>query len=45
MFTLTRRYLEQRCITVHVAGTREAVRIYNDLAQDALAAGLFHSTC
>jgi hypothetical protein len=41
----TRRYLEQRSITVHVAETREAVRIYNDLAEGTLVAGLFHSTC
>jgi hypothetical protein len=30
---------------VHAAQTREAVRIYNDLAQDVPVAGLFHSTC
>jgi hypothetical protein len=41
----TRRYLEQRSITVHVAETREAVKIYNDLAEGTLVAGLFHSTC
>ena len=41
----TRRYLEERSITVHVAETREAVRIYNDLTEGALVAGLFHSTC
>jgi hypothetical protein len=41
----TRRYLEARSITVHVAETREAVKIYNDLTQGALVAGLFHSTC
>jgi hypothetical protein len=29
---------------VHVAETRETVEIYNDLAQSALVAGLFHST-
>jgi hypothetical protein len=28
-----------------VAETREAVRIYNDLAEGTLVAGLFHSTC
>jgi hypothetical protein len=38
-------YLEERSITVHVAETREAVRIYNDLTEGALVAGLFHSTC
>ena len=40
----TCRYLEERSITVHVAETREAVRIYNDLTGSALVAGLFHST-
>ncbi|HEY1318943.1 MAG TPA: MTH938/NDUFAF3 family protein [Streptosporangiaceae bacterium] len=38
-------YLSGRSVTVHAAETREAVRIYNDLAQDAPVAGLFHSTC
>jgi len=41
----TRRYLEQRSVTVHVAETREAVKIYNDLTESTLVAGLFHSTC
>ena len=41
----TRRYLEQRGVRVQVAETREAVRIYNDLAEGTLVAGLFHSTC
>jgi hypothetical protein len=41
----TRRYLEQRSITVHVAETREAVKIYNDLTDSTLIAGLFHPTC
>lgn len=41
----TCRYLEERSITVHVAETREAVKIYNDLAGGTLVAGLFHSTC
>ncbi len=41
----TCRYLEERSITVHVAETREAVRIYNELTGRALVAGLFHSTC
>jgi hypothetical protein len=41
----TCRYLEERLVTVHVAETREAVKIYNDLAEGALVAGLFHSTC
>ena len=41
----TRRYLEERSIMVHVVETRDAVKIYNDLAEGALVAGLFHSTC
>ena len=41
----TCRYLDERSITVHVAETREAVKIYNDLTDSALVAGLFHSTC
>ena len=41
----TCRYLDERSITVHVAQTREAVKIYNDLAERTLVAGLFHSTC
>jgi hypothetical protein len=41
----THHYLEERSITVHVAETREAVSIYNDLAEGGLVGGLFHSTC
>ena len=41
----TCRYLDERSVTVHVAETREAVGIYNDLADSTLVAGLFHSTC
>jgi hypothetical protein len=41
----TRRYLEERSITTYVAQTREAVKIYNDLAEAGLVGGLFHSTC
>jgi hypothetical protein len=41
----TCRYLDERSITVYVAETRDAVKIYNDLAGRALVAGLFHSTC
>jgi hypothetical protein len=32
-------------VEVHVAETREAVTIYNDLAEHTPVAGLFHSTC
>jgi hypothetical protein len=38
-------YLEQRSIEVHVAETREAVKIYNNLADAVPVGGLFHSTC
>ena len=38
-------YLARRSVTARTAETREAVRIYNDLAQDTPVAGLFHSTC
>ena len=41
----TCRYLDERSVAVHVAETREAVGIYNDLADSTLVAGLFHSTC
>ncbi len=38
-------YLAERSIAAHAAETREAVKIYNDLAEGAPVAGLFHSTC
>jgi hypothetical protein len=38
-------YLARRSVTARTAETREAVRIYNDLARDTPVAGLFHSTC
>jgi hypothetical protein len=41
--TLT--YLQERSVAVHVVQTREAVKIYNELAQEAAVGGLFHSTC
>jgi hypothetical protein len=41
----TLSYLDQRSITVHIAETREAVRIYNSLVEDSAVGGLFHSTC
>jgi len=43
--TDTYRYLEQRSVTVYVAETPDAVKIYNDLTGDTPVAGLFHSTC
>jgi hypothetical protein len=41
----TLEYLQQRSIAVRVAETREAVEIYNELAEDIPVGGLFHSTC
>lgn len=41
----TLEYLEQRSVAVQVAETREAVQIYNQLAEDVPVGGLFHSTC
>ena len=38
-------YLEQQSVELHVAGTREAVQIYNNLAGAVPVGGLFHSTC
>jgi hypothetical protein len=39
-------YLEARSVAVHVAETREAVRIYNELTETTpTVGGLFHSTC
>jgi hypothetical protein len=38
-------YLEERSITVYVAETREAARIYNELVETTPVGGLFHSTC
>ena len=38
-------YLAGRSVAAHVAETREAVKIYNDLADGVPVAGLFHSTC
>ena len=38
--------LEEKGIVVHVAETKEAAEIYNDLAsKDVAVGGLFHSTC
>ena len=42
----TIQMLEARHIPVHIAETRKAVRIYNDLVKQGKAVGgLFHSTC
>jgi len=38
-------YLEERGVEVHVAETREAVALYNELAESRPVGGLFHSTC
>jgi hypothetical protein len=38
--------LDERNIPVHIAETKAAVKIYNDLVSDGEAVGgLFHSTC
>ena len=38
--------LEEKSIGVHIAETKEATEIYNDLASKGVAVGgLFHSTC
>jgi hypothetical protein len=37
--------LESRAITVHIAETTEAVKIYNELAEAGPVGALFHSTC
>jgi hypothetical protein len=37
--------LRARGVTVHVAETKEAVQLYNELAKTEKVAGLFHSTC
>lgn len=41
----TLEFLSERSVTVQIAETREAVRIYNKLAEDTPVGGLFHSTC
>ncbi|SNS65941.1 hypothetical protein SAMN05421812_101295 [Asanoa hainanensis] len=38
-------WLEERGVTVHVAETRAAVAIYNNLITTTAVGGLFHSTC
>jgi hypothetical protein len=38
-------YLEKRGVEVHVLETRDAVKIYNELAERVPVGGLFHSTC
>ncbi|GLW31743.1 Mth938-like domain-containing protein [Actinoplanes regularis] len=41
----TTELLRERDVEVRVAGTEEAVRIYNELAGSTPVGGLFHSTC
>jgi hypothetical protein len=41
----TLRYLQERCVEVHILETREAVKTYNELAGRVAVGGLFHSTC
>lgn len=41
----TIQLLEQRGISVHVKETKEAVDLYNKLAETQAVGGLFHTTC
>ena len=41
----TLEFLKQRQIAVHVLPTKEAVALYNKLAQTEAVGGLFHTTC
>jgi len=41
----TMAYLHECGVQVHVLETREAVKIYNELAERVPVGGLFHSTC
>jgi hypothetical protein len=41
----TLEMLRQRGVPVHVLETREAVTLYNRLAENERVGGLFHSTC
>lgn len=41
----TLQLLKEKGIGVHVAETREAVALYNSLAEGQAVGGLFHSTC
>jgi hypothetical protein len=41
----TVEYLRRQSVEVHIAGTLEAVQVYNELASAVPVAGLFHSTC
>jgi len=41
----TYEYLDQQSVTVDTAQTSEAVKVYNEPAEDVLVAGLFHPTC
>ncbi|WP_127508909.1 Mth938-like domain-containing protein [Actinoplanes solisilvae] len=38
-------FIRAKGVTVHIAETTEAVRLYNDLAVTQPVGGLFHSTC
>jgi hypothetical protein len=41
----TLEFLRERSVEVHVAETREAVKLYNELLTSTHVGGLFHSTC
>jgi hypothetical protein len=41
----TLQFLKARSIDVHIAETREAVKLYHELAEKTPVGDLFHSTC
>jgi hypothetical protein len=42
----TLKHLQAKNVDIHVAKTKEAVKIYNKLASKGIAVGgLFHTTC
>ena len=41
----TLNFLKERQIAAHVLPTKEAVALYNKLAETELVGGLFHTTC
>jgi hypothetical protein len=41
----TLAYLRERGVQVHILETKQAVKVYNELAKQVPVGGLFHSTC
>jgi hypothetical protein len=41
----TLEFLKERHVAAHVLPTKEAVALYNKLAENEPAGGLFHTTC